>query len=224
MTIRVLIADDEELVRAGLRMILDVEDDIDVVAEARDGQEAVELCDRHRVDVVLMDVRMPRLDGVTATRRLLEARHAVAPRVVVLTTYDVEEYVYGALQAGATGFMVKDAPPEQLVIAIRAAAAGDALLAPRVTRRLIERFARSAPSEQHRRAIASLTPREREVLMFVASALSNAEIAEELVLGEATIRTHVSSVLRKIDARDRVQAVVFAYESGLVDPGEHRRG
>jgi DNA-binding NarL/FixJ family response regulator len=220
VSIRVLVVDDQELVRAGLRMILDAEDDVDVVAEAADGLEALDACARHRPDVVLMDVRMPRLDGVAATRRLLAAPDSGAPAVVVLTTYDVDEHVYDALQAGATGFLLKDAPPEQLVAAIRVAARGDALLAPRVTRRLIERFARLGPDAVTRRRLESLSGREREVLELIGRGRSNTEIAEQLFLGEATVKTHVSNVLRKLAVRDRAQVVVFAYESGLVSPGD----
>ena len=220
MSIRVLLADDEELVRTGLRMILDAEKDIEIAGEARDGAETVELCDRHRVDVVLMDIRMPRLDGVKATRRLLaEARHPPL-RVIILTTYDLDEYVYGALRAGASGFLLKDAPPEQLVMAIRVAAAGEALLAPRVTRRLIEKFTRVAPRESEQTRLAQLSSRERHVLSLVARGLSNAEIAADLVLSEATVKTHVSNLLGKLGLRDRTQAVVLAYESGLVEPGD----
>jgi DNA-binding NarL/FixJ family response regulator len=218
MTTRVVVVDDQELVRAGLRMILEAEDDLQVVAEASDGQEALEVCARHAPDVVLMDVRMPRLDGVGATRRLV-ATGRPAPAVVVLTTYDLDEHVYDALQAGATGFLLKDVPPEQLVAAIRVAARGDALLAPQVTRRLIERFARHSPDATHRRVLGELSAREREVLALIGRGRSNTEIAGDLVLGEATVKTHVSNVLRKLGARDRAQAVVFAYESGLVVPG-----
>ncbi|MFD1504972.1 response regulator transcription factor [Georgenia yuyongxinii] len=219
MSVRVLIADDQELVRAGLRLILDAEDDIEVVAEARDGREALEQCDRYRVDVVLMDVRMPALDGVAATRRLLDDGRRGAPRVIVLTTYHVDAHVDAALQAGASGFLLKDVPPEQLVVAIRAVAAGDALLSPRVTGRLLDRFARVAPTPTHRRQLASLSAREREVLVLIAGGLSTVEIAAELVVGEATVKTHTSNVLRKLGLRDRAQGVMFAYESGLVEPG-----
>lgn len=219
MSIRVLLADDEQLVRAGLRMILDAEEDIEIVGEVCDGEEAVEFADRHRVDVLLMDIRMPRLDGVKATRRLLAAARLPPLRVIVLTTYDLDEYVYGALRAGASGFLLKDAPPEQLVIAIRVAAAGEALLAPRVTRRLIEKFARAAPRESEQTRLAQLSPRERQVLSLVARGLTNAEIAADLVLSEATVKTHVSNLLGKLGLRDRTQAVVLAYESGLVEPG-----
>lgn len=215
MNIRVLVADDEQLVRTGLRMILDSEPDIEVAAEARDGGEAIELCDRHRIDVVLMDVRMPRLDGVQATRQLLGAARERLLRVIVLTTYDLDEYVYGALRAGASGFLLKDAPPDQVVAAIRAAAAGEALLAPRITRRLIAKFTRAAPREPQQKRLALLSPRERDVLTLIARGLSNAEIAADLVLSEATIKTHVSNLLAKLGLRDRTQAVVLAYESGL---------
>jgi DNA-binding NarL/FixJ family response regulator len=215
--IRVLLADDQELVRSGFRLILELADGIEVVGEAADGREAVALAKELQPDVVLMDVRMPELDGIEATRRLRQA--GVDARVLVLTTFDLDEYVYGAVRAGASGFLLKDAPREQLVTAVRTVARGEALLAPAVTRRLIERFVdRPAPVEAAP-ALAELSARELEVLRLVARGLSNAEIADELVIGEATVKTHVARVLRKLDLRDRVQVVVLAYESGVVEPG-----
>jgi DNA-binding NarL/FixJ family response regulator len=217
--IRVLLVDDQELVRAGFRLILELADGIEVVGEAADGREAVGLAKELQPDVVLMDVRMPELDGIEATRRLWQA--GVDARVLVLTTFDLDEYVYGAVRAGASGFLLKDAPREQLVTAVRTVARGEALLAPAVTRRLIERFVdRPAPVEAAP-ALAELSARELEVLRLVARGLSNAEIAGELVIGEATVKTHVARVLRKLGLRDRVQAVVLAYESGVVEPGSH---
>jgi DNA-binding NarL/FixJ family response regulator/class 3 adenylate cyclase len=219
--VRVLIVDDQALVRTGFRMILDAEEDMDVVGEAANGKEALTEAGRLSPDVVLMDVRMPELDGIEATRRLL-ADGGVESKVVMLTTFDMDEYVYEALRAGASGFLLKDAPPEQLVDGIRAVCSGDALLAPSVTRRVIEEFVRRPP-EAVRTAppeIEELTPRECEVLKLIARGLSNAEIAQSLVVSETTVKTHVARVLMKMDLRDRVQAVVMAYESGLVQPGE----
>jgi DNA-binding NarL/FixJ family response regulator len=215
MTIKVLIADDQALVRTGFRKILESEPDLEVVGEAGDGGEAVEASLLLRPDVVLMDIRMPRLDGLEATRLL-----AGKTRVLVLTTFDLNEYVYEALRAGASGFLLKDAPADQLVTAIRVVAAGEALLAPSVTRRLIEEFARRPPSNIRPAELEALSPRELEVLRLVARGLSNAEIAGELFLGDATVKTHVSRILRKLTLRDRVQAVVLAYESGLLQPGD----
>jgi DNA-binding NarL/FixJ family response regulator len=217
--LRVAIADDQALVRAGFRMILESEDDIDVVAEASDGEEAVAAVRRQRPDVVLMDIRMPKLDGLEATRRIIQGGGAC--RVVMLTTFDLDEYVYGALSAGASGFLLKDVSPEHLVAAIRLVAAGDALLAPSITRRLIERFVRrdtaiATPSGE----LSTLTSREMEVLKLLARGRSNAELAVQLHLSEATVKTHVARILSKLGLRDRVQAVVFAYETGLVQPGE----
>jgi DNA-binding NarL/FixJ family response regulator len=217
MSIRVLIADDQELVRTGFRMILASEPDLTVVGEAGDGLEAVELARGLEADVVLMDIRMPGLDGIEATRRLLAVR--AATRVLILTTFDLNEYVYEALRAGASGFLLKDAPAVQLVTAIRVVAAGDALLAPSVTRRLIAEFAQRPPPSARPVAMEELTERELEVLRLVARGLSNAEIAKELFVGDATVKTHVARILMKLDLRDRVQAVVAAYESGLVQPG-----
>jgi DNA-binding NarL/FixJ family response regulator len=218
MAIRVLIADDQSLVRAGFRLVLENHDDIEVVGEASNGHEAVHGTSRLEPDVVLMDIRMPELDGIAATAQLTE-RHPAA-RVLVLTTYDLDEYVYDALQAGASGFLLKDTPPEQLAGGIRAVAAGEALLAPTVTRRLIEEFARVGPANRARPdGLDELTPRELEVLRLLARGMSNAEIAAHFVLGETTVKTHVAHVLNKLGLRDRVQAVVLAYESGLVTPG-----
>jgi DNA-binding NarL/FixJ family response regulator len=214
MTIRVLLADDQKLVRGGFRMILRAEPDIDVVGEAADGAEAVALARQLGPDVVLMDVRMPNVDGIEATRRIIDGSDP-APRVLVLTTFDLDEYVYEALRAGASGFLLKDAPEEQLVSGIRIVADGGSLFAPAVTRRLIERFAGTAP-QQPPPALAELTPRELDVLRLLARGLSNAEIASELVVSEHTAKTHVAHILAKLDLRDRVQAVVFAYESGTV--------
>ncbi len=217
MSIRLLIADDQSLVRAGFRLVLETQPDIEVVAEASDGHEAVYGAGRFEPDVVLMDIRMPELDGIAATRQIA-ARHPA--RVLVLTTYDLDEYVYDALQAGASGFLLKDTPPAQLIEGIRAVAAGEALLAPTVTRRLIEEFTRIGPARRPPPSgLSELTPRETEVLRLLARGLSNAEIAGALVLGDTTVKTHVAHVLGKLGLRDRVQAVVLAYESGLVTPG-----
>jgi DNA-binding NarL/FixJ family response regulator/class 3 adenylate cyclase len=216
--VRILIVDDQALVRAGFRMILEAEEDIEVVGEAADGREAVEAATSLGPDVVLMDVRMPEVDGIEATRRLL-AKDGQA-KVVMLTTFDMDEYVYEALRAGASGFLLKDVPPEQLVEGIRAVASGDALLAPSVTRRVIEEFVRRPPESVRTPPLAELTTREVEVLKLMARGLSNAEIAKNLVVSETTVKTHVAHVLMKLSLRDRVQAVVFAYESGLVLPGD----
>ena len=213
--IRVVVADDQAMVRAGLRLILESQADIEVVGEAADGEEAQVTVRRDRPDVVLMDIRMPRLDGIAATRKLID--HDPALRVLVVTTFDADQNVYEALRAGASGFILKDSSPEQLVAAVRLIAAGDALLAPARTRRLIESQVRPQPSGDTV-AIAALTDREREVLILMARGLDNAEIAAELFVSEATVRTHVGHILSKLDARSRVQAVVVAYESGLVRP------
>ncbi|HEU4426513.1 MAG TPA: response regulator transcription factor [Pilimelia sp.] len=218
MTIRVLLADDQEMVRAGLRLILAAEPDIDVVAELGDGVTAVAAARRLRPDVTLMDIRMPTLDGIEATRQLLAA--APPPtRVVVLTTFDIDSYVYQALRAGASGFLLKNASPEELVHAIRVVASGAALLDPAVTRRVIEEFARTPASTQPPPELANLTERELEVLNLVARGLSNAEIAAQLYVSEATVKTHVARMLTKLRLRDRVQAVVYAYEHGVIRPG-----
>jgi DNA-binding NarL/FixJ family response regulator len=220
MTIGVLIADDQALVRAGFRLILEAEADLDVVGEAKDGHEAVAAAERLRPDVVLMDVRMPGLDGIEATRRLVAAGGTA--KVVMLTTFDMDEYVYDSLRAGASGFLLKDVPPEQLVAGIHAVASGEALLAPSVTRRMIEQFVRRPPTATRPvpRQLHLLTTREREVLALMARGLSNAELAKEFVVSEATVKTHVAHVLAKLGLRDRVQAVVFAYESGVIQPSE----
>ncbi|MFG1832886.1 response regulator [Micromonospora chersina] len=222
MTTTVLIVDDQAMVREGFGALLAAQPDITVAGGAADGLEAVTLARRLRPDVVLMDVRMPRLDGLAATRLLLDAPPpAHRPRVLMLTTFDLDDYVYEALRAGASGFLLKDAPASELVQAVRVVAAGDALLAPSVTRRLIERFARQSPGVRQRpAALDTLTPREVEVLVLMARGRSNQEIAADLVIAEQTVKTHVSRILTKLDRRDRVQAVVYAYESGLVVPGE----
>jgi DNA-binding NarL/FixJ family response regulator len=223
VSIRLLIVDDQELVRTGFRLFLETHDDLEVVGEAGDGAEAIERARQLRPEVILMDIRMPRMDGVDATARLTSAGIEPPPRVLVLTTFDLDEYVFGALRAGAAGFLLKDAPRERLVEAIRVVHGGDALLSPSITRRLIEDFAaRTDPLEPPPALLGSLTPREREVLVLVARGLSNGEIAERLVVTEATVKSHVGSVLLKLGLRDRVQAVVFAYEHGIVvagDPG-----
>ena len=222
MTVRVVVADDQALVRAGFVALLAAQDDVDVVGEAADGEQAVELALRLRPDVVLMDIRMPGLDGLEATRRIVAAPELADARVVVLTTFELDEYVFEALRSGASGFLVKHTEPSDLVRAVRAVAAGEALLSPGVTRRLIAEYAaraRPAPDPWTATALAALTEREREVLALVAQGLSNEEIAERLVLSRATARTHVSRVLAKVGARDRTQLVVLAYESGLVRPG-----
>ena len=228
--IRVMLVDDQAMVRAGFRLILESEDDITVVGEAADGREAVDLATRCRADVALMDVRMPHMDGIEATARITGAGGragstvppAQAPRVLMLTTFDLDDHVYAALRAGASGFLLKDAPAEQLIEAVRVVARGDALLAPSVTRRLIEEVARRPPVDPHSsiHGFGDLTERELDVMKLVARGLSNAEIAETLFLGEATVKTHVGRILAKLDLRDRVQVVVVAYESGLVTPGD----
>ncbi|WP_395295080.1 response regulator [Kitasatospora hibisci] len=223
MTINVLVVDDQAMIRAGFGALLDAQPDIAVVAEAGDGEEAVALCAAHCPDVVLMDVRMPVLDGLEATRRLMNPPSGTGyrPRVLMLTTFDIDDYVYDALAAGASGFLLKDALPADLIQAVRVVAAGEALLAPRVTRRLIEGFVRSRPAvSKAPERLKGLTPRETEVLVQVARGRSNGEIAAELFLAEQTVKTHVSRILDKVAARDRAQAIVFAYESGLVRVGE----
>jgi len=214
----VLIADDQALVRVGLRKILDGEPDLTVAGEAGDGEDAIEAARRLRPDVVLMDIRMPVLDGIDATRRIVAARPTT--RVLVLTTFGLDSYVFDALRAGASGFMLKDAPPEEIAGAVRIVARGDALLAPAVTRAVVEEFARGRPAEVAApSAMDELTPREREVLDLLARGLSNPEICDRLVISEATAKTHVARILQKLGLRDRVQAVIYAYESGLVAPG-----
>ena len=217
MSIRVLIADDQELVRAGFAMIIDSRDDLEVVGEAGDGVEAVAMAKRLRPDVVLMDVRMPRMDGIEATRQLAAAGNPA--RVVILTTFDLDEPVFAALRAGASGFLLKDTRPDDLATAVRVAARGEALLAPTVTRRLLDRFAAELPGGAAPPTLAALSEREIEVLTLVARALSNDEIAERLTLSRATVKTHLSAILFKLGLRDRVQAAVLAYECGLVRPG-----
>jgi DNA-binding NarL/FixJ family response regulator len=216
---RVVIADDQTLVRSGFRMILGAAG-IPVVAEAADGLEAVAAVLKHRPDVVLMDIRMPEMDGLEATRRILGARGSANCRIIILTTFDLDQYVYSALSAGASGFLLKDVSPEQLVTAVRTVRTGDALLAPSITRRLVERFAPQAAGRSVvHRDLSELTPRELEVLRLLARGLSNAELAAELTVSEATVKTHVARILGKLQLRDRVQAVVLAYETGLAGPG-----
>jgi DNA-binding NarL/FixJ family response regulator len=220
-SITVLVADDQALVRAGFRSILEGQPGIAVVGEAGDGRDAVDLARRRRPDVVLMDIQMPDLDGLEATRRIVEEldeEHPIA--VLMLTTFDLNEYVYEALRAGASGFLLKDVMPEDLIAAVRVVAAGDGLIAPTITKRLIEQFARTAPPSAPPPGLEELTPRELEVLKLVARGLTNNEIADELVLSQATVKTHVKRILSKLEARDRVQAVVMAYEAGLVTPGD----
>jgi DNA-binding NarL/FixJ family response regulator len=213
LTTRVVIADDQSMVRRGFRMIIDSEPDMEVVGEAGDGEQAVSACTRLDPHVVLMDIRMPVLDGLEATRRILAGEDP--PRIIILTTFDVDEYVFEALRAGASGFLLKNSAPEQLLQAVRVAAHGDALLDPGVTRRVIERFGRLNGSAEPPPALDELTPREREVLELVAGGMSNAEIAERLVVSTGTVKTHVARVLSKLSLRDRTQAVVFAYEHGI---------
>jgi DNA-binding NarL/FixJ family response regulator len=217
----VLIADDQALVRVGLRKVFESEPDMTVVGDAGDGDQAVHAARRLRPDVILMDIRMPVLDGIEATRRI--TGESPEARVIILTTFGIDAYVYESLRAGASGFMLKDAPPEEIVAAIRVVANGDALLAPAITRAVIEEFARRAPSTPPERvpqpALEELTPREREVLELLARGLSNPEICERLVISEATTKTHVARILQKLGLRDRIQAVIYAYESGLIEPG-----
>ncbi|WP_052865570.1 response regulator [Streptomyces niger] len=225
MTTRVIVVDDQAMVRAGFAALLAAQSDIDVVGDAEDGLRGVELSRRTHPDVVLMDVRMPEMDGLEAARQLLSPPPGVVhrPKVLMLTTFDVDDYVYEALRAGASGFLLKDAPPADLISAVRIVAAGEALLAPSVTRRLIADFARQRPAPRKDREslrLNGLTPRETEVLELIAHGLSNQEIAADLVLAEQTVKTHIGRVLAKLDLRDRAQAVIFAYESGLVTPGD----
>jgi DNA-binding NarL/FixJ family response regulator len=218
MAIRVLIVDDQALIRAGFRMILDAQPDLEVVGEAADGSTAIDAVRTLRPDVVLMDIRMPGVDGIEATRRLTELN--VPSKIVILTTYDLDEYVFDALAAGASGFLLKHVPPEELVHGVRVAASGDALLAPSITKRLIEEFAKHrAPVRAGGTDLHTLTDREQEVIRLLGRGLSNPEIARELKVGEATVKTHVAHVLDKLGLRDRVQAVIFAYEVGLIKPG-----
>jgi RNA polymerase sigma factor (sigma-70 family) len=220
--LRVVVADDQALVRTGFRMILTA-DGIEVVGEATNGIEAIDAVRRTRPDVVLMDIRMPEMDGLEATRRILTG-DVDGPRVIILTTFDLDHYVYAALSAGASGFLLKDVTPEHLVAAVRMVRANDALLAPTITRRLVERFARRTPDTSTiHRDLAALSPRELEVLRLLAQGMSNAELAGRLHLSEATVKTHVARILAKLSVRDRVQAVIVAYETGLVSPGEHQR-
>ena len=222
MTIRAIVADDQALVRGGFRKILDSEPDIEVVGEAADGIEAVDVAAAANPDVALLDIRMPRLDGIEAARRIL-GRDGSQTRVMMLTTFGIDEYVYESLKAGASGFLLKDAPPEDLLAAVRVIARGDALLAPQVTRSIIERFVeRGATDHELRGRIDELTTREAEVLRLLTRGLSNAELAEQLVVSEATAKSHIARVLMKLGVRDRVQAVIAAYESGLVQPGAPR--
>jgi DNA-binding NarL/FixJ family response regulator len=221
--IRILLVDDQALVRAGFRMILDAEPEMEVVGEASDGREAVDQVRSLRPDVVLMDIRMPELDGLEAARRILSTNGAEAPKILMLTTFDLDEYVYEALRAGASGFLLKDTPPEQLVSAIHVIAQGEALLSPSITRRVISEFVKGTgpkPQAQFPR-LEDLTARELEVMKAIARGLSNAEIAKELFVSETTVKTHVARILMKLGLRDRVQAVVLAYEAGVVQPGDH---
>ncbi|MFJ9180395.1 response regulator [Streptomyces sp. NPDC102360] len=223
MTIRVIIVDDQSMVRAGFAALLNAQSDIDVVGEAPDGKEGVQVSRSTHPDVVLMDVRMPEMDGLAAAKELLDPPPGVVhqPKVLMLTTFDVDDYVYAALRAGASGFLLKDAPPADLIAAVRVIAAGEALLAPTVTKRLIADFAKTRPANRKSNSplLKSLTPREAEVLELIARGLSNQEIAQKLVLAEQTVKTHIGRVLAKLGLRDRAQAVIFAYESGLVEPG-----
>jgi DNA-binding NarL/FixJ family response regulator len=221
VTINCLVVDDQAMVREGFGAILNAQSDMSVVGQAADGAEAIALCREHHPDVILMDVRMPVMDGLKATRQILsEHGSGRAVRVLILTTFDLDEYVYEALRSGASGFLLKDAPATELVHAVRVVAAGDALLAPSVTRRLIADFSRQRPSAPRTVEVEELTPRENEILQLVAQGLSNREISESLFIAEQTTKTHVGRVLFKLGLRDRAQAVVFAYESGLVSPGE----
>ena len=219
--IRIVLVDDQELVRTGFRMVLDAQPDMTVVGEAADGLAAVEFARTHSADVMVMDARMPRMDGVAATRRIRQAGDR--PRVLMLTTFDLDEYAFAALKAGASGFLLKDVPPEELLFAIRAVHSGDAVVAPSTTRRLLDRFAPMLPAGDSQAAseLEELTERERQVLVLVAQGLSNAELAQRLFVSEATVKTHVGRILAKLGLRDRVQAVVYAYENGLVRAGHH---
>jgi DNA-binding NarL/FixJ family response regulator len=219
MTVRVVIADDQQLIRAGFRMILAAEPDIEIVGEAATGTEAVSLARELGPDVVLMDIRMPELDGIEATRRILAQNHEPKASVLILTTFDLDEYVYDALRAGASGFLLKDVPAPQLAAAIRMVGEGDALLAPSITRRLIEEFTAPRTATKALPGLSELTPRELEVFRLLATGMANGEIAAHLIVGETTVKTHVTRILMKLGVRDRVQAVVLAYEAGIVNPG-----
>jgi DNA-binding NarL/FixJ family response regulator len=219
MTIKIVLADDQPLVRGGFRLILEAEEDVDVVGEASDGEEAVAVTRELQPDLVLMDVQMPKLDGLEATRRIAQDV-GIRSRVLILTTFEQDDYVFEALRAGASGFMLKNAAPEELVRAVRIVAAGEALLAPSITRRVIAEYSQRAAPRKNDAGLDQLTERELEVLRLLATGKSNAELATHLYLGEGTVKTHVSHVLGKLGLRDRVQAVVFAYESGVVEPGE----
>ncbi len=219
MTVRVLIADDQQLIRAGFRLILSTQPGIDVVGEASNGADAVAMTLELHPDVVLMDIRMPGIDGIEATRQILAAPSLAPTRVLMLTTFDMDEYVYDALQAGASGFLLKDVPPEQLAAGVKMVSEGDALLSPSITRRLIEQFVVPRSAAPSLPTLAELSPREMEVFALLASGMSNREIAADLIVGETTVKTHVSRILTKLGARDRVQAVVLAYEHGVVIPG-----
>jgi len=221
VTIRIVLVDDQELVRTGFRMVLDAQPDMTVIGEAADGLAAVEFARAHSADVMVMDARMPRMDGVAATQRIRQAGDR--PRVLMLTTFDLDEYAFAALKAGASGFLLKDVPPEELLFAIRAVHSGDAVVAPSTTRRLLDRFAPMLPAGDTQAAaeLEELTERERQVLVLVAQGLSNAELAQRLFVSEATVKTHVGRILAKLGLRDRVQAVVYAYENGLVRAGRH---
>jgi DNA-binding NarL/FixJ family response regulator len=220
MSVRVLVADDQSMVRAGFRMLLAGEEDIEVVAEASNGLEAIDKAARFHPTVILMDIRMPELDGLEATRRILAKNNGA--RILILTTFDLDEYVYEALRAGASGFVLKDDPPEQLLAAIRTVAAGDALLSPTVTKRVIQQFTR-LPRPNPPKELDELSDREREVFRLIARGLSNSEIGHELYIGETTVKTHITHILQKLDLRDRVQAIVLAYETGLFDAGARPR-
>jgi DNA-binding NarL/FixJ family response regulator len=223
VSVRVLIADDQQLIRDGFRMILAADPEIEIVGEAANGAEAVGMSRELRPDVVLMDIRMPELDGIEATRQILAQSHEPRPNVLILTTFDLDEYVYDALRAGASGFLLKDVPARQLSAAIRTVGEGDALLSPSITRRLIEEFAASRAPVDTAPGLDELTPRELEVFRLLATGKSNAEIAAELIVGETTVKTHLTRILMKLGVRDRVQAVVLAYETGLVTPGSGTR-
>ena len=221
MSIRILIADDQALVRNGFRLILETQPDLEVVGEAEDGRQAVQLADQLAPDVILMDIRMPQVDGVEATRHIVASGNPA--RILVLTTFDLDEYVYGAIRAGASGFLLKDVRPGELIEAIRLITGGNALLGPTVTQRLLERFTEAHHESDHDHIVASLTDREREILRLLATGLSNAELAQQLVVSQTTVKTHISNILRKLGVRDRVQAVVAAYQAGLVRPNRNQQ-